>query len=502
VVELVSGDDEVRRRRSVTAGLVTDPAHHGRKRTGVGRWTCGCVAVDDDGGHAVGGGQLLGRCGIVDESLVRGRVDMDDADLTEPTRRPRRTYVVMDLAVRDLEIDDDETSRLWAASGAQWLTTSAAGVPGELVRRVAGLCAALDDRGCDLGGRTSAGGVGLLGERAALMHLPASGVVSAGGATQMVECADGWLAITLARPDDRSLVPAWLLQEVGGDDPWPAVHALARDRPVAELVDQAVLLGLACAAVGEATPGAGVRGERVGDAPPTELAGATVVSLASLWAGPLCADLLARMGARVITVESTRRPDGGRLARAFFEALHGRSESVALDLSSDPGRETLRDLLSAADVVIEGSRPRALEQMGIVAHDVVRAGPRVWVSITGHGRSAPARDRVGFGDDGAAAGGLVADVGGRPHFVADAVADPLTGLAAAVSVAELLESGGRWIVDAALAQMAAAVSGGWIASGHPPARPRPPSDPGRAMPLGRDTDAVLASLGIAPPDRR
>ena len=51
------------------------------------------------------------------------------------------------------------------------------------------------------------------------------------------------------------------------------------------------------------------------------------------------------------------------------------------------------------------------------------------MSITASGRDSP---RVGFGDDVAAGAGLVAcDQAGQPVFCGDALADPLTGLAAA-----------------------------------------------------------------------
>ena len=59
----------------------------------------------------------------------------------------------------------------------------------------------------------------------------------------------------------------------------------------------------------------------------------------------------------------------------------GKEEAV-VDLAE------LASLVASADVVIEGSRPRALQQLGIVAEDLLAApdGPSVWVSITGHGR--------------------------------------------------------------------------------------------------------------------
>ncbi len=111
-------------------------------------------------------------------------------------------------------------------------------------------------------------------------------------------------------------------------------------------------------------------------------------------------------------------------------------------------------------MVIEASRPRALEQLGIVAADVVRAGgPRVWVSITGYGRHDTATGRVAFGDDAAAAGGLVVWADDSPLFCADAVADPLTGLTAAHACLEALAEGGRWLLDVSMAGVASGMAG-------------------------------------------
>ena len=134
--------------------------------------------------------------------------------------------------------------------------------------------------------------------------------------------------------------------------------------------------------------------------------------------------------------------------------MHAGKEQIAVDFAT----EDLRRLLLSADVVIEGSRPRALEQLGIDALDVVRQGPQVWLSITAHGRTEPQRDWVGFGDDAAVAGGLVASWKDTPCFVADAVADPLTGTAAAGAVIVALRKGGRWLIDCNLAGVSAHVA--------------------------------------------
>lgn len=406
---------------------------------------------------------------------------------------------VLTLGVIDAPLGDAEVAALWGRSGAQWLTDPTVAVPGRLVRRTCGLVGSLDGRGAGLAGLVPASGLGLLAERAAFMGLPPSGSTSAGGASRLIRAGDGWLVLTLARPDDEQLVPAWLETDLdAATDLWCQVEALVADRSVADLSQRALLLGLPCGAFGEFTDDRPAIANRHGDAPASDIADAIVVNLAALWAGPLCADILARLGARVITVESTRRPDGGRRAPKFFRALHGRSESVALDLASPSGRRALEQLLHAADVVIEGSRPRALEQMGIDAPALVATGPKVWLSITSHGRAPGVRHRVGFGDDTAAAAGLVGWSGDEPRFIADAVADPLTGLTAAHTAAELADRGGRWIADIALSRVASSVTGGWVAPTSPSERPRPRDDPGAAMPLGRDTDRILREFTFVP----
>ena len=400
-------------------------------------------------------------------------------------------------------VEPADLRALWWGSGAQWLTDPAVGVPLRLARAISGLVVDLDRRGAGLAELMGAGGLGVLGERAAMLGLGRSGRRSAGGSTRFVRCSDEWIALSLARPDDIAMLPALLdvdAATVDPDDPWRVVDRVAADRPSWSLVERAHLLGVACTRIGHTAPH-GVRHHQLGQAPPVPLADLTVVNLASLWAGPLAADVLARLGARVITVESTGRPDGSRATPAFFDALHGRTESVALALDTHDGRRALRELLARVDVVIEGSRPRALAQMGIDAEPLVAAGPRIWVSITAHGRDAEHGHLVGYGDDTAAAGGCVGWVAGEPRFVADAVADPLAGLTTALHVATLADSGGRSLVDVSLSSLAALLAprsaADWAEPIDDPVPPRPRADPGAPLPLGRDTDRVLAEFGVA-----
>jgi hypothetical protein len=345
--------------------------------------------------------------------------------------------------------------------------------------------------------------VALLAERAALMGLWRRGTTSCGGSCRLFPSAGGFVAVSLPRAEDMEAVPAWLeLDDVPRTAPatWRAVeHNLARRDPD-ELVARAVLLGLAVGGVGEAAGRPDLIRTALGEGPARELSGLRVVDLSALWAGPLCGDLLAAAGATVVKVESRARPDGARRGpQAFFDLLNGRKRSVSLDFSSPGGLRALHRLVQRADVVIEASRPRALEQLGLRAGAMVReGGPQVWISITGHGRAGSSAGRIGFGDDTAAAGGLVAWHEGRPLFCADAVADPLAGLTAAHACVAALSTGGRWLLDVSLAGVSARHAGptlptpaGLVAD---PPRARRPAR--RAPELGADTAQVLAELGI------
>jgi hypothetical protein len=388
---------------------------------------------------------------------------------------------------------DDPRLQRWARSGAMALTglpDLPLGPPEALVEGVERLVRPWS--GLDA--------LALLGERAALMGLWRRGPVSCGGSCRLLPAADGWMAVSLARREDLESVPAWLeLDELPATTPatWSAVARSLATRDPWELVERAGLLGLPVARVGEATGQAAVTRTALGAAPARDPATLLVADLSALWAGPLCGDLLAAVGAHVVKLESTGRPDGARRGPVgFFDLLNGRKRSAALDFGTEQGAGTLREIVRRADVVIEASRPRALAQLGVEAEDVVRSGrPQVWVSITGYGRTC---GRVAFGDDAAAAGGLVVWHEESPMFCADAVADPLTGMAAAVACLEALAGGGRWMLDVSMAGVCAALAGPTLT-----ATQRLPVEPPRARPvtraapeLGADTAEVLAELGL------
>jgi crotonobetainyl-CoA:carnitine CoA-transferase CaiB-like acyl-CoA transferase len=273
-------------------------------------------------------------------------------------------------------------------------------------------------------------------------------------------------------------------------DPWPALQAWVAARPVAAVIERAQLLAIPAAALGE-TPAARPRVRRTGHrrvAP--GLSGLLVADLSSMWAGPLCGHLLARAGATVVKVEAPGRPDGTRAGPpAFLNWMNGGKLCYAVDFDTGAGK--LRDLLAAADVVIEGSRPAALPRRGLGPGDIAAQPGRVWLRITGHGTAGADAERVAFGDDAAVAGGLVGASDDGPVFCGDAIADPLTGLEGALAVLESLARGGGELIEVSMAAVAATYAalptecGGGRAG--PPVGP-PPGEP--ASELGADNAVV------------
>lgn len=396
----------------------------------------------------------------------------------------------------------------WADSGVMALTGHPDRPPLLPPGRAASLARELGERLAELtsaaGREVRVDGAALLGERAALTGRRRQGRTSVGGATRLLPTATGWGAVTLAREDDLALAGALVGEELPAD-PWPALARWLLEHSDEELAEGAALLGLPAAPVHPPpqSPVLPVPAE------PRDVRDLLVVDFSALWAGPLGTSLLALAGARVVKVETPHRLDGARRGHpGFYDLLHAGTRSVVLDPAEPAGRAALHALVDRADVVVEASRPRALAGLGLDAEAAVASGT-TWVSITAAGRASA---RVGFGDDVAAGAGLVAhDHAGSPVFVGDALADPLTGLAAATLALTAPPNGSGVLWDVAMADVVAstlpldassvpgatAQAGGPVAVPLAPPRARavPPPAPGP----GVDTRAVLEELGIPLP---
>ncbi|MGW5071804.1 CaiB/BaiF CoA transferase family protein [Rhodococcus sp. NPDC004095] len=149
-------------------------------------------------------------------------------------------------------------------------------------------------------------------------------------------------------------------------------------------------------------------GDGVGD--PLPFSGLRVLDMTTFWAGPSCTHFLAMLGAEVIHLESTTRPDGTRLIAGvpvtedqwwerspIFSGLNTNKKGLTLDLRSERGREVLTRLVATCDVIVENYTPRVLEQVGLDFAAVRALRPdAVMVRMPGFGLDGPWRDNPAF----------------------------------------------------------------------------------------------------------
>jgi crotonobetainyl-CoA:carnitine CoA-transferase CaiB-like acyl-CoA transferase len=135
-----------------------------------------------------------------------------------------------------------------------------------------------------------------------------------------------------------------------------------------------------------------------------------VLDVTTFWAGPSCTHFLAMLGAEVIHVESTRKPDGTRLIAGIpvtedqwwekspiFSALNTNKKGLTLDLQTSAGQDLLRRLIATSDVIVENFTPRVLDQSGLDFAAVQAIRPdAILLRMPGFGLDGPWRDNPAF----------------------------------------------------------------------------------------------------------
>src|SRR4051794_13262250 len=214
------------------------------------------------------------------------------------------------------------------------------------------------------------------------------------------------------------------------------------------------------------------------------LHGLRIVDCSTVLAGPLCAMLLADLGADVVKVEppegdSTRGwgppwvgdEAAGTRTAAYYLSVNRNKRSIRLDLRQEAGREILRRLLRDADVLVENARVGGFARLGFGDATLEALNPRlVHLAISGAGVNGPDAHKPGYDFVAQAIAGLMsitgdADAsGGHPTKVGVAISDVVTGLFSAVGIlASLLarERGGTGVagqrIDVSLLESTLAV---------------------------------------------
>jgi CoA:oxalate CoA-transferase len=173
------------------------------------------------------------------------------------------------------------------------------------------------------------------------------------------------------------------------------------------------------------------------------LEGVRVLDLTWVLSGPFCTLTLADLGADVIKVE---RPPYGDVARTtgplidgesgYFFSVNRGKRSIALDLSSEEGRQIFLDLVREADVVVENFTPGKMDALGLGYAALSEVNPRlIYAAISGYGQTGPMREKPALDVIVQGAGGVMSvtgEPGGRPVRPGLSLGDIAAGLYCAI----------------------------------------------------------------------
>ncbi|MGE3541983.1 MAG: CaiB/BaiF CoA transferase family protein [Candidatus Tectimicrobiota bacterium] len=126
--------------------------------------------------------------------------------------------------------------------------------------------------------------------------------------------------------------------------------------------------------------------------------GLRIVDLSRVWAGPYGTRYLADLGAEVIKVESAKFPDGRRPDDAAYAELNRSKHYITLNFQMPEGRELLKRLVAASDVVVENFSPRVMTRYELSYQHLRAIRPElIMVSMPGFGQSGPHSAFVSYG---------------------------------------------------------------------------------------------------------
>jgi crotonobetainyl-CoA:carnitine CoA-transferase CaiB-like acyl-CoA transferase len=177
---------------------------------------------------------------------------------------------------------------------------------------------------------------------------------------------------------------------------------------------------------------------------PSALEGIRVIDFGQYIAGPMAAMLLGDQGADVIRIDP---PGGPRWDTPANATWNRNKRSIVLDLKQDADRETARQLIAGADVVIENFRPGVMDRLGLgaAAMTATNVNPRlIYCSLPGFGADDPrAQVKAWEGVVGAATGAYRAGAQGRPVYTVIPYASAYAAFLCAVTVAMALNARAR-----------------------------------------------------------
>ena len=197
------------------------------------------------------------------------------------------------------------------------------------------------------------------------------------------------------------------------------------------------------------------------------LHGLRTIELEAIGPVPMCAMLLADLGADVVRIDRREASGLGLALEPRFAVNSRNRRSVALDLKSAPGRDAALRLIARADILLEGFRPGVAERLGLGPEACHALNPAlVYGRMTGFGQTGPLAQAAGHDLNYIALTGAlhaIGPAGGKPVPPLNLVGDYGGGalylaLGVLAALHERKASGLGQVVDAAMVDGAASLA--------------------------------------------
>lgn len=143
-------------------------------------------------------------------------------------------------------------------------------------------------------------------------------------------------------------------------------------------------------------------GRAAGVVPRYLLDGLRVLDFTTVWSGPLCAHILADLGAEVIRIERPPAPTAPQVPAGTptgnWVKLNRNKLQVCIDMTLPKGRDLIRGLAAKSDVLVENFSPRVMPNLGLAYAELRKVNPSlIMLSMPGFGSEGPYRDYVAYG---------------------------------------------------------------------------------------------------------
>ena len=231
--------------------------------------------------------------------------------------------------------------------------------------------------------------------------------------------------------------------------------------------------------------------------PTGPLDGIRVLDLTRILAGPSSTQLLGDYGADIVKVERPGKGDDTRAwgppyvrdadgndtsESAYYMAANRNKRSIALDMATPEGADTIRQLATKCDIVVENFKTGGLKKYGLDYASLKAINPSlIYCSITGFGQTGPNAGLAGYDLMAQGYGGIMSLTGepdGAPMKVGVGITDVMCGMYATTAILAALrhrdQTGEGQYIDIGLVdtQVAWLINEGanYLASGEVPKR--------------------------------